>query len=242
MTLPKVKARFCLLWPLCLISLFSLQMFPLATGRAGAFEPDGKTKSNPKPEPATVDRFDKAIQQRFLMEPSLGITRIAPVFPPNPHLREFYPRDDEERNRVADFVKNNWKVDLYLFGRRAQPTVVDGKTQEEFTVNYRLNKPVSVTRDIKAKDLPKAEKLLDKVKVAFQEFQTPNSPNENHYEFSIGRWFYVARPVRASSESCLRCHTDYVITSKVKGDKYKFRKRKVGDVNGVLVYGFAKTN
>jgi len=221
------------------ISMASPQMFSPLTTRAGAV--DEKLKSNPKPEIANIDRFDRAIQQRFLTQPFLGINRITPPFPPNPHLREFYPQNEEESNSVTHFMNNGWKVDLYLFGRRAQPKVVEGKQQNKFTINYRLNKPVTVTTDLKQSNLPAAKRLLNQVKVAFQEFQTPNSPNESSYEFSIGKWAYVARPVRASNESCLKCHSDYVITSTVANNQYTFRRRRVGDVNGVIVYGFSKT-
>ena len=235
-----LKIIVCLFWTLGSVLLFS-QMFSAASSRERAGSLDNTIRSNPKPEGAMIDRFDKVIQQRFLTVPLLGINRITPPFPPNPHLREFYPTNEEERNSVADFEKAGWKVDLYLFGRRAEPKVVDGKLQKQFTINYRLNKPVAITSNLEEKHLPSAKQLLKEVKVAFQEFQTPNSPNENNYEFSVGSWSYVARPVKASSASCLRCHTDYVIASKVGDNKYQFRRRKVGDVNGVLVYGFGKT-
>lgn len=232
----KIKIIVCLVWAFFIIALFSFQKFSPASGQTNETIFD----KHPKPENSLVDRFDKAIQQRFLTEPDFGIRRIQPVYPPNPHLEQFSPINDEEKASVADFEKNGWNVSLHLFGRRAYPKIVDGKEQKKFSINYRLNKPLPITGELRREKLPKAEKLLKQVKAAFLEFQTPNSPNENDYKFSIGKWSYVAKAVRAVNQSCLKCHTDYVITEKIEDDKYKFRKRQVGDANGVIVYGFSR--
>lgn len=236
MAMLKIKIIICLLWTFSIVALFSFQEFSPASGQTKEVALD----KNPKPESSLVERFDNAIQQRFLTVPNFGIRRIQPVYPPSPHLEQFSPINDEEKASVADFEKDGWKVSLYLFGRRATPKIVDGKEQKELSVIYRLNRPLPVTTNLEEKHLPKAEKLLEAVKDAFLEFQTPKSPNENGYEFRIGKWSYVAKPVRAANQSCLKCHTDYVLTEKLGTDKYKFRKRQVGDANGVIVYGFAK--
>jgi len=229
-----------LVWIFSGVFLFSAESFWLAIGNARAV--DDKDTTNLKPETERIDRFDRAIQERFLTEPNFGIRRIVPIPPPNPHLENFYPINDEEKTSVADFEKEGWNVDLYLFGRRAMPKSSDsGKESKNFSIEYRLNKPLPVTKALKATDLPKAEKLLKEVKTAFLEFQNPNSPNEKSYEFSVGKWAYVAKPVRAVNQSCLKCHNDYVITSNLGNNQYKFRRRQVGDVNGVLVYGFSKS-
>jgi Protein of unknown function (DUF3365) len=236
----KLKILACLVWTLFIAALLFSQTFSPVNGQTKEVVFDKKVKFNPKPANALVDRFDKAIQQRFLTEPNFGIRRIQPAYPPSPHLEQFSPINDEERLSVAGFERDGWKVSLYLFGRRATPKIVDGKEQKKFIINYRLNKPLPITIEPGEKELPKSEKLLKEVKAAFLEFQTPNSPNENNYEFNIGKWSYVAKPVRAVNESCLKCHTDYVVTGKIGDDQYKFRKRRVGDANGVLVYGFTK--
>lgn len=245
MTTRKVKLIACLLWMLSLCALFNAEMLKPSDSHARAALaalPDKEIKSNPKPEPALIDKFDKAVQQRFLTKLFFGIARIEPVFKPNPHLRVFVPEDEEERKSVGDFVNDGWKVDIYLFGRRTQPVVVNGKERKEFKANYRLNRPISVTGNLKEKEMQKPDTLLKEVKHAFREFETPTSPNRNHYEFSIGDWSYVARPVRAANESCLQCHTDYVIAEQTAKNRYRFRRRQVGDVNGVLVYGFIKND
>lgn len=228
------------MWIFSSIFLFSSESLWLAISNADSVEDEAKT--NVKPENEQIDRFDRAIQQRFLTEPNFGIRRIVIIPEPNPHLETFYPKNHEEKTSVTDFEKEGWKVNLYLFGRRAMPKSADSKESKKFSIEYRLNKPLPVTKGLKAEGLPKAEKLLKEVKTAFLEFQNPNSPNENSYEFNIGEWAYVAKPVRAVNQSCLKCHTDYVIISKLENNQYKFRRRQVGDTNGVLVYGFSKSN
>lgn len=234
----KAKIFVCLVWSICAAALFSSQMFWSASGQIKTS--DDKEKSNLKPAESLIDSFDASIQNRFLSEPYFGIRRIAPNYPTNPHLEYFSAETDAEKQSLADFEKEGWKVFLYLFGRQAKPRVVDGKEQKKFIINYRINQPVSITKGLEKEDLPKGEKLLKDVKEAFLAFQAPNSANKNNYEFRVGKWSYVARPVRAANESCIKCHTDYVITEKLKDNQFKFRKRQIGDANGVLVYGFTK--
>lgn len=232
----KTKILVCLIWAICAVLLFSSQMFWSASGQVKT----SNDKLNLKPADSLIDSFDASIQKRFLTEPYFGIRRIEPNYPTNPHFEYFLPKTEEEKQSLAEFESGGWKVYLYLFGRRAKPRVVDGKPRKDFSIEYRINQPVSITKELKKEDLPKGEKLMKDVKEAFLAFQTPNGANENSYEFSVGKWSYVARPVRAVNETCIKCHTDYVITEKLKNNQYKFRKRQVGDANGVLVYGFTK--
>ncbi len=236
MKVSKTKILVCLIWAICAVSLFSSQMFWLTNAQIKKSD----DKLDLKPANAMIDSFDASIQQRFLTEPYFGIRRIAPNYPTNPHLEYFDPKTDEETKSLADFESGGWKVFLYLFGRRAKPRVARGKEQKDFTINYRINQPVSITKGLKKEDLPKGESLIKDVKAAFLAFQTPNGANENNYEFRTGKWSYVARPVRAADETCIKCHTDFVITEKLKNNQFKFRKRRVGDANGVLVYGFTR--
>jgi hypothetical protein len=236
MKISKLKIVAVVVWAFFMVMFASTQNFWSAKGQTVG----KKTESNPKPEMSQIDFFDSLIQKRFLIKPDFGIRRIQPVFPPSPHLEFFDAEDGDETKSVNRFINEGWQGSIYLFGRIANPKVINGKEQASFSINYRLNKPLAMTKNIKQTDLPKAEKLLKKVKSAFIAFQTPNSENENNYEFSLGKWSYVAKPVRAVNESCIRCHTDYVITEKLGDGKFTFRKRKVGDANGVIVYGFSK--
>ncbi|MFT3743292.1 MAG: hypothetical protein QM785_03255 [Pyrinomonadaceae bacterium] len=232
------KIVFCFAWILVLgVVLFGTRMFPV-NGQTGSVPNTAK-----KPDSSVIDRFDAAMHKRFLTEPFFGMARIAPIGPQplrSSHLGTFSPIDTEERSLQTALENDGWDVGLYLFGRVSTLKEEKPGSMPKFRVNYRLNEPVPITRNIKAKDLHKSSKLMKEVKSAFIEFQTPNSPRENNYEFAIGKWSYVARPVRAINESCLKCHTDYVITEKLPGGQFKFKKREIGDANGVIVYAFAR--
>ena len=194
-----------------------------------------KSKSNEKPNISLIDKFDSAIQQRFLTEPYFGIRRIQPNYLVNPHISEYFqPKDDAEKSSVAAFQNEDWKVGLYLFGRVIKEAENIKDSEPRFTIMYRPYNPVIITNNIQSGKLKPSADLLKKVKDIFLELQ-----NSDSYEFNSGEWSYVARPVRAQ-ESCLKCHTDYVMTEKLGGKSYKFRKKQAGDVNGVIVYGFAK--
>lgn len=237
----KLKIIVCSVWIFLVVLFFSFETSSSATAHTE------KPKSiadnfnlDLKPAHSLVVRFDDAIQKRFLTVQDFGMRRIVPVNPPSPHLDYFEPINDEERASVADFAKDGWKVSLYLYGRRAMPKKPDDPTPEDFVINYKLNKPLPITHDLKKERLPSPKGLMKNVKAAFLHFQTPDDANENEYEFKIGKWSYVAKPVRVPNESCLKCHTDYVVTEKIKSGQYKFRPRQVGDANGVIVYGFTK--
>lgn len=189
-----------------------------------------------------VEDFDRTIQQRFLTAPFFGFARIAPTRPTGPrpgHVSSFSPSTPEEYAAVAAFKKEGWDVGLYLFGRRVQPRT-DTKKENDYDIRYRLFNPIPVTPGLKRSSFRKQKKLAEEAKRAFLEFQKPDSANKNEMRFEIGDWSYIARPVRASNQSCLECHKDYVITDKVAEGKFVARPRRIGDVNGVLFYALRK--
>jgi hypothetical protein len=190
-----------------------------------------------------VDGFDRSIQRRFLTEPSFGMARLGSGGPrtgPAPkHFDSFRPHTEEEYASVAAFEKDGWDVGIYLFGRRVTPRT-NTKKENDYDIRYRLFNPLPVTKGLKRSSFRKQKKLAEEVKRAFLEFQDTDSPNANEMRFDDGEWSYIARPVRASSQSCLQCHRDYVITDKIAEGKFTARPRKVGDVNGVLFYALRK--
>lgn len=232
MKIIKIKITICVLWVLC-VSLLSASMFVLT---ADSQVKDKKPPESPKPDMELIDRFDKAIHQRFLTKPQLGMRRIGPQ--PNPHLERFIPETDDEKTSVTDFQNDGWKVGLYLFGRRANEITItkNGKSGKSLRILNKLNNPLPVTEKLKVKNLTSPQKLLEQVKIAFLEFQKKDS-----YEFDLGKKSFIARPVRAANETCLGCHTDFLITEIVAKGTYKYRPRKIGDTIGVLVYSFEKT-
>jgi hypothetical protein len=236
----KLKIAVLVGWFIFGCALLSLNIFAPINGQAQK-KLNERNSLKSKPDTEIIERFDKQIQQRFLTEPSFGIYRIAPTKPINPHFEQFYPKNDEESASVDEFQNDGWKASIYLFGKRSTPKIVNEKKTDKFQINYRLFDPIPVTFGLKEKNLHQSTKLLKEVKKAFLEFQTPDSLNKNEYAFEIGKWSYVAKPVLASKQSCVQCHQDYVVTEKIGGGKFKFRKRQIGDVNGVLVYGFSRS-
>ena len=216
-------------------------------------ESKGQTRPDPPPQasvnsPATdvIDRFDQAIQQRFLTQPNFGMARIVEIrtpWPPQPlesnHVRSFSPVNEDERDVLARFEKEGWMTGIYLFGKRATPRQKAEDPMGRFDIRYRVNKPVPISGGLKDGDLPGPKKIVREVKDAFMRFQSATDP-QSEVRFEKGNWSFVARPVRAVNQSCVQCHTDYVVTANLGDGKYEFRKRKVGDVNGVIVYGFSK--
>jgi hypothetical protein len=203
--------------------------------------PNAAKTGDVRPDSSLVDRIDKAIQERFLIKPQLGVYRIAPKIKPNTHLREFVPEPGEEYELVKRLKDEGWKVNLYLFGRSSvRRSYADGVVDKHFTTTYRTNLPVPITLNVNVKELEKPETLLHRVEDAFDTFQLSEGKSEPVVQFESAGWFYVARPVRASSEACLACHADSVITDVVIDGQPTFRNRRVGDVNGVLFYGFRK--
>lgn len=220
--LTKIKLVCCLIWTLFLaVAIFCKLSFPT----------DVSAKDNKKPSNDLIEKFDAAIQQRFLSEPGFGITRIEP---PNPHLTYFIPKDGDEKTSVEKLESDGWRASLYLFGRRIEKRADEKNGKTKFYISNRTFAPMPVTKNIKAEKLTPSANLLAETANAFQTFQTADI-----YEFDDGNWTYVAKPVRAQ-QSCLKCHTDYVMTSKIGEKPYKYRPRRAGDAIGVLVYGFAE--
>jgi len=91
------------------------------------------------------------------------------------------------------------------------------------------------TKALKADALIDGQFAATRLNFTFQN-ETADAPK--NIEFVKGDWSYVAKPVRAMNESCLKCHNDYVILDKLPNGQFKMRKRQVGDVNGVLLYAF----
>lgn len=165
---------------------------------------------------------------------NFGMRRIGPQ--PNPHLEYFEPSTEEEKQAVADLQNGQWKVGIYLIGRRAyeNPSRKDKDDKKRLLVQYKLNDPLPITKNMKKRELADPKRLRDRADEAFEKFKEANS-----YDFSLGKWSYVARPVRAR-ESCLKCHTDFFVTSKLGERRYTYRSRRVGDPIGVLVYAIGK--
>ena len=136
---------------------------------------------------------------------------------------------------MTELQNDNWKVGVYLFGRRAHEIPdKEHADQKKLYVEYRLNAPIPVTKNVKKRELADPKRLQASLDEAFEKFKAGDS-----FDFSLGKWSYAARPVRAR-ESCLSCHSDLFVLSKLGDRKYTYRPRRAGDSIGVLVYAVRK--
>lgn len=222
-----------------LACLFAVVFAAFAFG-SSRFAHAQQRESEKAPPAELVERFDKLIQTRFLAKPNFGFRRIQPIEPVSAHLEYFSPDNADERSIVDEFEKKGWKVAIYLYGRSVEPFKNDSKYAGKFDIKYKVNVPVPVAKRLRSTEVPTSKSLLGQVKTAFVDFQTRGAATENAYDFKRGGWNYYARPIRASETSCLACHQDYVITQRLGDGKFKFRKRELGDANGVVVYAFRR--
>jgi hypothetical protein len=217
-------------------------------------EPFQTTKAQTSERPTAIQtaepdlrEFDDAVQKRFLTMPSFGMARMVtssvklePL--ESNHVPRFHASDENEAAILNGFKAGGWEVGLYLFGKRTIPKPKqDPANPKKFTIRYRINKAAPVTVGLKDKELPNAKGLMDQVKAAFNKFQTGSPTEELDLRFAKDEWNFVAKPVRAVNESCVSCHGDYVVLQQLEKNRYKFRKRMIGDVNGVVVYAYRRS-
>jgi len=58
------------------------------------------------------------------------------------------------------------------------------------------------------------------------------------WQFAIGRWSFVARPVRASAAACLNCHNRPASTGSPSVDGSADEPFRLGDPIGAVLYGY----
>ena len=231
-----MKIVICLVWIVGVLGLMFNQRPVTVNGKNNEAETD-----TTKPDLNKIEEFNSLIQKRFLTEPGFGMVRIQPTPPYSNHLSSFYPKDSSEKKAVEAFERDGWKVGLYLFGKRTERRIKNGVEQKGFLSDYKLKQPVIITKNIREREeLSNSSRILKKVKEAFLQFQESVDAEEKTFEFDSGGWSYFAKPVRAVNASCVQCHTDYVVIKKSEDGNYQLRRRKVGDVNGILVYAFKK--
>jgi hypothetical protein len=197
-----------------------------------------------------IDALDDCIQQRFKdIDQMFGFRRITRAGD-TPH--RFKPENAKELASVSDLNSKGIHVALYLTSR----SVLGDKPDENEWVQ---DKPVrtgqGVTRTsvgsgrgfsrkiikgpvlISAKDkddLPMPSELWEQSQKAILAFATKDS-----FEFSHGSWKIIARPVRASEQSCLKCHlSDSTRVIPLNSEDEKLKPLNIGDPLGVVLYAY----
>ena len=224
---------------LVVVSTFFL-LDPSPISRAQTSRP----ASTPIRQTPSIDRLDNMVQNRFLTSPGFGGARLV-LLPTKPeplkskHVPTFGPRNDAETSVVNEFA--GWDLGIYLFGRWSTENEKD--KNRKFKMDYRINQAIPVTPGLKPGDFPKPRKIVEEVKDAFFKFQAVSEADQKPIELSTrGDWTYIATPVRIANQSCIQCHSDYVATRRMENGQVEFRKKAIGDVNGILVYAMRRSD
>jgi hypothetical protein len=188
-----------------------------------------------------LDALDREVQKRFHKVIGFGMARIGTQ-------RKFAPETEEEKGAVRDLKREGYRVGLYLAGRAILNDVPEQNRRAKIdfgssSAGQAFSGPIFLSSS-DMKGLPTAPALWDETRRALQSFAT----GAERYGFKSGEWDVETRPVRASEESCLRCHTarvEFTVVTNEKGEKSvksetKEDPPKLGDPLGVLVYAYMK--
>jgi hypothetical protein len=167
----------------------------------------------PKAVPNVIARLDECIQIRFLDRKAFGMSRIAV---PYHGMRVFRPENPAEMTVVDQLRQKGIEAAVYLVGQQAlspQPSFVSFPAPRT-----RLQGPASITL-LAGTRLPDEEALFSDGKAALASIgQGAGSQTKK------GEWSIAVRPLRASNQTCVQCHTT------VSGAP------KIGDALGVAMY------
>jgi hypothetical protein len=248
----------------CALSLGLAAFGSSATERAGTAappQPPGETQAETRPldegpqdvalprrgsAPSVtsedpVDVLDRVVRARFHNHIGFGMARIAAE-------RRFDPETEEERQAVRAVKRAGLKVGLFIVGRGVLAETAPGERRV-----YNLFGGLWAGRTIagpiflnstEAKRLPDPTLYWDGARRAMLSF----AAGGESYDFEVGDWKALARPVRAA-ESCLQCHATDMEAKAVKVDGRTFyrwepgsNKLRAGDPLGAMLYVYRRKN
>jgi hypothetical protein len=184
-------------------------------------------------ELAVISSLNDCIQARFRdVDEKFGLRRIAT---PDETPHRFRPENAREIEAVRALERSGMEVILYLTGRQ----VLGEKPQPATLTDDRawglIKGPVLITSSASASAgvaAPKPMDLWDESARAMRVFEKADS-----YNFVRAGWNFTARPVRATEDICLRCHTGRARALGIPiGEGSTL---KLGDAIGVVLYGYA---
>jgi hypothetical protein len=214
----------------------------LVRGDAATHAQQNTSSTQPAQNSPPLDALDREVQKRFHNIIGFGMARIATQ-------RKFEPETEEEKTAVRELKRNGYSVGLYLAGRAILNDVPEQYRRAKLDfgplpAGQAFSGPIFLS-SAGMKGLPTAASLWDGTRRALQSFAS----GSERYGFKSGEWDVETRPVRASEESCLKCHTARtefaVVVVNEKGEKSvvpetKEDPPKLGDPLGVLVYAYRK--
>jgi hypothetical protein len=185
------------------------------------------------PSAALIESFDECIQDRFrdLSGKWLGLARVTPA---SPHA--FFAHNVREESAVQYLEAARLNVVMYVGGRkllgedgysitpqRGAFVMVPGRN------GARLEGPIVVTPlsyHAPPQNAPRTATLMADAATAFRAFDRIDQTS-----FSVEGWNVAARPVRASSKTCLGCHR---LAPAGKSEN----ALRMGDALGVVLYAY----
>jgi hypothetical protein len=207
---------------------------------------------NPAPESRVIDALDDCIQQRFKdIDKSFGFRRIIRAGD-TPH--RFKPQNTREFSSVSELNNQKVEVALYLASRSVLGDKPDDKewdqdrlaSTEQGVIPMSIGRGTGFSRKIikgpvvicvKDKpDMPLPSELWEQSRKAMQVFATKDS-----FEFVLGNWKFVARPVRASEQSCLECHLVDSTAVLARKPNEAPKQLKIGDPLGIVLYAYRES-
>ena len=199
----------------------------------------------PDSESHIIDALDDCIQQRFKdIDQSFGFRRIIRAGD-TPH--RFKPENAKELASLQALNSRKKDVALYLTSRSVYGDKPDDKEWNQGASETPIRSGRGYSRKIikgpvlisakEKDDLPLPSELWEQSRNAILAFATKDS-----FEFSHGNWKFTARPVRASEQSCLKCHVSdstRITAHNETGEKLKVLK--IGDPLGVILYAYRES-
>ena len=183
-----------------------------------------------------IDALDRAVQKRFHNVIGFGMARIATE-------KKFVPETEEEKTALNSLKKVKLRVGLYLAGRLVLEPKPSESQMGQYGIGRAISHPIFLDSQTKLKELPQRLDLWEQTQKALAAF----AQGRDWYEFTVGEWSVRARPVRASNQSCLQCHSqDYRIIYPFEGAIGYENKGKnnlqIGDPIGVLLYAYSQSH
>jgi hypothetical protein len=184
-------------------------------------EPSGTTTH----EARVISALNDCIQERFKdVNERFGMARM---MKPGDAAHRFRPENVREMAAVRNLEQSHLQVVFYLVGRAVLRPMPGPGYWAEKNGRRIIKGPVEITssgtRNASNDAMPPQPRdLWDDSRRAMRAF----SARESH-EFVNSGWNFVARPVRASDEVCLRCHAGGTGPA-----------LELGDAIGAAIYGY----
>lgn len=190
-------------------------------------------------------KLNEEIQKRFL-EPTLmfGGRRVyeqGAAYSDHRVFARFFPKNQSEKDAMAELRKETYEAFGYVVGRRVLSVApnfskwksrsglqyYEGLISPPFIISDQESHEINKATYLLLEELPQPWELWEQAKVTMIAFST-----RDHYEFSVGKWKFLAKPVRASQKSCLECHQP---REAAKGNELK-----LNDPFGAVFYAYTR--